>query len=154
MPRTFALEDKWIRLAVRHVRMGRKLQGKFPDGTTFHAYHAFECAVSAYIAARGRKVPPLDKKSGVPVNPKSDHKRKLVLFRHLTKTSDHSNGLFTLVSRYMTTILRNDTLYHNGQTNQFPFDLHRFPSSGLWIKEVSDFVAAVDQDIHDIHAGP
>ena len=28
------------------------------DGAVFHAYHAYECAISAFLAARGVSVPP------------------------------------------------------------------------------------------------
>lgn len=35
----------------------RLLRSGFADGAVFHAYHAYECAVSALIAAKGVPVP-------------------------------------------------------------------------------------------------
>ena len=49
---------KWFALAQRHRRMAeRLLRSGFADGAVFHAYHAYECVVSALIAAHGVPVP-------------------------------------------------------------------------------------------------
>ena len=154
MTRKYSLEDKWLRLAVRHLRICRSLANKFPDGTTFHAYHAFECAVSAFIAAHGRDVPPLDKKraSGGTPHPKSDHKRRISIFRKLTQPTDHSNSLFGRMAPYMTSELRNDSLYHDGTTNRFPYETHRFLGVSTWVSDVEQFIYAVSDDIKAIQA--
>ena len=44
---------KWFQLGVRHLGIASSLVGTFPDGSAFHTYHAFECAISAVIAAKG-----------------------------------------------------------------------------------------------------
>jgi len=50
---------KWYGLALRHLRMAsRLLDSGFADGATFHAYHAYECVLSSFIAAHGYLVPP------------------------------------------------------------------------------------------------
>ena len=58
-PSTPHPERKWYGLALRHLRIAsRLLRAGFPDAAYFNAYHAFECAVSAVIAAKGYQVPP------------------------------------------------------------------------------------------------
>jgi hypothetical protein len=50
---------KWFYLGLRHLRMAhRLLRSNVPDGAVFHAYHSFECILSALIAAKGYPVPP------------------------------------------------------------------------------------------------
>src|SRR5438270_9855049 len=50
---------KWYGLALRHLRMAsRLLRAGFADGAIFHTYHAYECVLSALIAAHGHPVPP------------------------------------------------------------------------------------------------
>lgn len=47
-------KDIWLRLADRHLRMARRLRdGRLYEGALFHTYHAFECVVSAGLAAHG-----------------------------------------------------------------------------------------------------
>lgn len=50
---------KWYGLALRHLRMAsRLLDSGFSDGAIFHAYHAYECVLSAFITAHNYPVPP------------------------------------------------------------------------------------------------
>lgn len=50
---------KWYGLALRHLRMAsRLLDSGFADGASFHAYHAYECVLSAFIAGHSYPVPP------------------------------------------------------------------------------------------------
>lgn len=59
---------KWYALALRHLRMAsRLLDSGFADGAVFHTYHAYECVLSAFIAANGLPVPP-DGKEQLPGN--------------------------------------------------------------------------------------
>ncbi len=54
-----AEKRKWYELALRHRRMSNHLVRRgFADGAVFHAYHAYECVLSALIAANGYAVPP------------------------------------------------------------------------------------------------
>lgn len=54
-----SVHRKWFYLGLRHLRMCRRLlKSGFPDGAVFHAYHGFECILSALIAAKGYPVPP------------------------------------------------------------------------------------------------
>ena len=47
-------KDVWLALADRHLGMALTLgTAGFHDGGFFHAYHAFECFISAGICARG-----------------------------------------------------------------------------------------------------
>jgi HEPN domain-containing protein len=53
------IKRKWYSLALRHLRIASRLLGAgFADGAYFHVYHAYECGVSAFIAAHGVPVPP------------------------------------------------------------------------------------------------
>ena len=50
---------KWFYLGLRHVRMAHRLRrASYLDGAVFHAYHGFECMLSALIAGKGYPVPP------------------------------------------------------------------------------------------------
>ncbi len=50
---------KWYGLTLRHLRMAsRLLDSGFPNGAIFHTCHAYECVLSAFIAAHGYPVPP------------------------------------------------------------------------------------------------
>lgn len=92
---------KWYGLALRHQRMAAVLlHAGFADGTVFHAYHAYECVLSAFIAAKGYPVPPegwttLRSPSGqtikayplnpVPIQDRSAHKARLIFFDQLAE---------------------------------------------------------------------
>src|SRR5947207_941429 len=54
-----AAKRAWYGLALRHLRMAALLlRSGYADGAAFHNYHAYECCLSALIAARGFDVPP------------------------------------------------------------------------------------------------
>lgn len=65
------IKRRWYALAQRHRRMAERLRRDgFTDGAVFYAYHAYECAISALIAARGLPVP-------------ASHSGRLALFERL-----------------------------------------------------------------------
>jgi hypothetical protein len=100
-------DRKWFYLGLRHLRMAhRLLKVGFADGAVFHAYHGFECLLSAVIAAKGYRVPPegwgtLQLPSGLSVqayrSPRgmirdhNAHKARIVLFDEL---ADHERAYF------------------------------------------------------------
>lgn len=52
-------EIRWAELADRHLEMYYALFDRgFFDGAMFHAYHAFECAISALLASYSIPIPP------------------------------------------------------------------------------------------------
>lgn len=100
---------RWYALAQRHRRMAeRLLRSGFADGAVFHAFHAYECTVSALIAARGIPVPP-------------NHARRFALFQALRSaaspyaTTQAGLDLFTVATR-------NASLYLDGRTGLPPAD--------------------------------
>lgn len=49
---------RWYGLAMRHIRIARRLAADgFADAALFHTIHAYECVLSALIAAKGWVVP-------------------------------------------------------------------------------------------------
>lgn len=106
---------RWLRLAVRHLRMSRRLlESGFADGAMFHTYHAYECALSTVIAASGYSVPPKgwvelsdpdDPKKTVRyyASPKghfkegSSHKARVVLFKQLADQAKPYYSTYVLI---------------------------------------------------------
>jgi len=148
-------DRKWYELSLRHLRMSSRLLEVFPDGSVFHTYHAFECAVAAVIAAKGWPIPP----QGSTViyaprrivyhgprgqlNEQSSHKAKLELFDQVADRTKPYYATFSTLKRYLTNPLRNDTLYYDSNNDLLPRQrFSRVQASGLyqqvrnWVKEV------------------
>ena len=48
----------YLRIAKRNLAMARLLHLRgYHEGSVFHAYHAFECVISAGIASQNRRIP-------------------------------------------------------------------------------------------------
>lgn len=100
---------KWYGLAQRHRRMAERLRrAGFADGTAFHAYHAFECTMSALIAARNLPVP-------------TSHGRRLALFAQVADPAKPYAATFARLFA-LTVQARNDALYYDEGTGQLPTD--------------------------------
>lgn len=130
---------RWYFLALRHRRICWRLNGMgFPDAAVFHAYHAYECAMSALIAARGYPVPPRGRVPN-PANPKGKtkvyqlplggthqdqgaHVARDVLFRQLADPSRQYMGIYRILRTFLAVTVRNDALYYDPQTGQLPQD--------------------------------
>jgi hypothetical protein len=149
---------KWYELTLRHLRMSlRLLRAGFPDGAYFHAYHAYECAVSALIAARGYNVPPEGKVKGkpgyypapaghIPAN-QSTHQIKLLMF---DKLADRSKPYFSIHSKlksFMPVNARMTALYYDATSNRMPHDIHKYTDALAAYHEVRIFAREVWKDI-------
>ncbi len=127
---------KWYGLALRHLRMSRRLvRLGFADGAAFHAYHAFECVLSTMIAARGYDVPPegwtrLLSPSGKIVHAypspnggitdKSAHKARIIFFRELSDRTKPYWATFNILSRILDVNARNNALYYDASRDLLP----------------------------------
>ncbi len=154
---------KWYGLALRHLRMARRLlQSGFVDGAVFHIYHGYECVLSAMIAANGYAVPPeglttIKSPAGKSVrfypSPSgriqelSAHKARLVFFSQL---ADNTKPYFVThgsLSRFLSTDLRNDALYYDVGRDRLPHEAYsRSLASGLFPR-VHQFARQVWRDI-------
>ena len=151
-------DRKWYGLSLRHLRMSlRLLRLGFPDGSCFHTYHAFECAVSALIAAKGFPVPPDGKTylggrtyyngpSGQIYEP-STHKIRLILFNELADKSKPYYASFTRLQRILTNPMRNDTLYYDFARDLLPAQRYGHPLALGYYNQVRRFVSEVRVEI-------
>jgi hypothetical protein len=158
------IKRKWYRLAKRHLRMAaRLLRDGFSDGAFFHSYHAFECAISAIIAAKNYPVPP-DGKRTIYAGPKrrkfqyypapsgqlkelSSHKVRFLLFDEL---ADHSKSYYTIyqtLSRILTKDERNDSLYYDHTTDRLPHEQFKHSQVEPFYTDVREFVREVWNEI-------
>lgn len=130
-----AEDREWYGLAIRHLRMAWRLdRDGFYDGAAFHTYHAFECFVSAFIAAKGYRVPP----DGVvhakgpsgkrqvhypsprgPIKEGSTHRARLLIFDSLADKTQGYYQDFASLKRFLSP-MRNDSLYYDSMLNQSP----------------------------------
>jgi hypothetical protein len=126
-----------MRLAIRHLRMSRLLlKSGFADGAMFHAYHAYECSLSAFIASSGYFVPPTgwteiedpqtkkviryySSPSGL-FKEGSAHKARAILFDKLADRTKPYYQTFTLLSPGLSVAIRNDTLYYDVKNQSLP----------------------------------
>jgi len=130
------IKRKWYGLALRHHRMAsRLLRRGFADGAAFHAYHAFECTLSAHIAASGYEVPPegwtrLHTPSGKTIRAypspgggiqdRSAHKARLVFFDQVADRTKPYFATYSILSRFLTVDARNDALYYDAPSDLLP----------------------------------
>lgn len=155
---------KWYGLALRHLRMAsRLLDSGFSDGAFFHTYHAYECVLSAFIAAHGYAVPPegwakLASPKGTKVighypSPKggiqdrSAHKARLIFFSELADTTKAYFIRQTSLSRYITPNDRMDSLYYDAIGNRLPYEIYNNSLASNLIPEVHMFAQEVWKEI-------
>lgn len=135
---TIAIREdrRWYYLALRHLRMAaRLLRSGFADGAVFHAYHAYESALSALIAAKGYPVPPegwgrLQLPSGRTIvayasplggiQDRSAHKARIVFFDQLADQTASYHAIHTRLRRILTIQDRLDALYYNAAKDHLP----------------------------------
>lgn len=147
---------KWYYLALRHLRMARRLQtAGFFDAAVFHTYHAFECLLSSLIAAKGFPVPPQGmviparghpgprgKVYYGPAGPLAEqgtHKLKILLFRQLREQEKAYSRTFALLSRSITVADRNDALYYDPVRDQLPEQRFSAEDASALLDRVSQF---------------
>jgi HEPN domain-containing protein len=151
-------KDRWMRLALRHLRMTAKLASKgLHDGACFHAYHAFECTASAFIAFKGSKVPPDGKRkkrvkgrglvSFYPCTPKdiensSTHTAKVKMFDQLADKTSLYYRQYVTMSRFSST-LRNDTLYYNTGLTKLPHEIFSKTDAEDMFRDALSFLTEV-----------
>lgn len=155
---------KWYGLALRHLRMAsRLLDSGFSDGTFFHTYHAYECVLSAFIAAHGYAVPPegwtkLTSPKGTKVighypSPKggiqerSAHKARLIFFSELADATKAYYIRQASFSRYITPDGRMDSLYYDAIGNRLPHEIYNHSLASNLIPEVNLFAREVWKEI-------
>lgn len=150
---------KWFGLALRHLRMAsRLLDSGFADGCVFHAYHAYECVLSALIAAKGYPVPPDGKTlmvsprgkkvfgypspQGIVPN-QGTHKARQIFFMELADMSKPYFARHSELSRYVTLDDRMDSLYYDTARDQLPHQVYNrdfaveiLPQIHLFAREV------------------
>jgi hypothetical protein len=149
---------KWYGLALRHCRIAlRLLRSGFPDGAVFHTYHAYECIVSAFIAAQGVAVPPVGwtkltdpitgrevyaypSPRGDPVKEGTAHKARLVFFRRLADSTTTYYAMYEQLSRFLTIDSRNDALYYDAVKDRLPHQTYNDMSFATeLLRDVRDF---------------
>jgi hypothetical protein len=122
-------------LVQRHQRMAYRLhRGGFPEGTVFHSYHAYECVLSALIAATGHPVPPAGRTkrqtrkgpvrwypspSGGFEDPGS-HKARILLFDELADRTKPYCAIHNRLKRFVTFQARLDVLHYDPSTGNVP----------------------------------
>ena len=125
---------KWYALAQRHRRMAERLFGSgFVDGTVFHAYHAYECALSALIAAHGVPVP-------------ASHVGRFALFGRLSDPTK-PYALTQPHLRPLTVQARNRSLYYDEATDRLPTDHFSTAFAEQILSLVHQFCREVWQEI-------
>lgn len=102
----------------------RMLRSGFQDGALFHAFHAYECAISVLIGGYGLPVP-------------TDHARRFMLLNRLLSLESPHAETNAILLAVLTVQTRSKSLYFDEGTNQLPTD--RFDR---------DFVARVLPIVH------
>lgn len=159
-----ALEDrKWYYLGLRHLRMShRLLRSGFADGAVFHAYHRFECMLSAVIAANGYPVPPrgwtslrlpqgktvqaYPSPSGV-IEEHNAHRARFILFEEL---ADHSKPHYASYLELRALLGYQDpldSLYYQPSLNKLPEDQYLAPLAADLVQAVTRFALSVRAEI-------
>src|SRR5690242_6414332 len=154
---------KWYGLALRHLRMAsRLLNSGFADGAIFHAYHAYECVVSAFIAANNYPVPPEgwtkltsptkkpvshypSPKGGIEVN--SAHKARLLFFKELADPTKRYYTRYTILSRSIRLSDRMDSLHYHAKLDRLPHEAYNHSFADSIIHEVLSFAHEVWKEI-------
>lgn len=155
---------KWYSLALRHLRMAsRLLDSGFADGATFHIYHAYECVLSAFIAAHGYPVPPEGwtaltsptgkiirayPSPGGGIQDKSAHKARLMFFIDLADVTKLYYTHHRTLGRYLTLGVRMDALYYDANADRLPHEVYNRSFAFDLLPEVHLFAQKVWKEIH------
>ena len=135
------------------------LKAGFADGSVFHAYHAYECALSSLVAANGYEVPPnglvtgpspstgrqvrlYPGPNGAIVEP-SAHRLRMVLFGQLQDLTQPYAATFAVLSRFMTVDFRNNALYYDTANDRLPAQVYSTPFAGSLLPQVRQFARDV-----------
>jgi len=154
---------KWYALSLRHLRMAsRLLDSGFADGAVFHTYHAYECVLSAFIAAKGHPVPP-DGRLQLPGNRRiygyrsardeetfhqgGTHKIRQILFGELANQSKPYYAKYQALSRYISLDDRMDSLYYDTRHDRLPQEIYNSSFAVGVITEVRLFAREVWKEI-------
>lgn len=136
----------------------RLLRDGFADGAVFHAYHAYECVLSAFIAANGYPVPPegwtsLRLPSGKTVraytsphgaiHDRSAHKARIVFFDQLTDPTKPYHATHLRLRRIITLQDRNDALYYDPNSNRLPHERYQPAFAAGLLPVVAQFAREV-----------
>jgi hypothetical protein len=154
---------KWYGLALRHLRMAsRLLDSGFSDGAIFHTYHAYECVLSAFIAAHNYPVPPEgwtklaspSRKSVLAypspkggIQDRSAHKARLMFFVELADTTKTYATIHSTLCRYLTLDVRMDSLYYDASLDRLPHQTYGHPFAISLIPQVHLFAHEVWKEI-------
>lgn len=152
---------KWFGLVLRHRRIARVLlRAGYADGAVFHAYHAYECVLSAYIAAKGFHVPPEGQTKirdpsgkwirvysppGEPIRELNAHKARIVFFNQLADHTEPHYAAHQQLSRILTYQDRLTSLYYDAPTDRLPYE--RYDASFA-----RGLLSAVDQFARDVRS--
>ncbi len=111
----------------------RLYRSNYFDGAVFHGYHAFECVVSAFIAARGVRVPP-------------NHRERIIRF---TQNIDHTQPYATEYVNldFLTLAVRNQSLYYDEATNVMPPDRYDAIFTDYLLSAIDRFARAVWREL-------
>lgn len=138
------------------------LRAGFADGSVFHAYHAYECALSSLIAAKRYPVPPAgwtrlrlpsgrtieaypSPRGGIP--DRSAHKARIVFFDQLADRTRPYYTTHTRLRRFLTVQDRLGALYYDAVTDRLPEQRYRAAFATGLLTEVHRFVREVRVEI-------
>lgn len=136
----------------------RLLSDGFADGAVFHAYHAYECVLSAFIAAKGYPVPPegwtsLRLPSGKTVKAyqlphgmiqdRSAHKARIVFFDQLADPTKPYHATHQRLRRIITLQDRNDALYYDPSSDRLPHEQFQSAFANGLLPVVAQFARGV-----------
>lgn len=159
-----APEDrKWYYLGLRHMRISnRLLRSGFADGAVFHAYHCFECLLSAVIAANGYPVPPrgwtslrlpegrivqaYPSPSGM-IEERNAHKARIILFEELAGHSKPHFASYLNLGIFLKSKDRLDSLYYQPSLNLLPEELYSASFAAELLRALNRFASNVRTDI-------
>lgn len=156
-------DRKWYGLALRHRRMASVLlRAGFADGAVFHAYHAYECVLSAFIAAKGYPVPPEGwttlrsplgrtikayPSAAAPIQDRSAHKARLIFFDQLADQTKSYYKIFVQLSRFITHLDRQGALYYDVKVDRLPHEQYNASFAHLLLPVVDQFIQDVRPEI-------
>ncbi len=138
------------------------LRAGLADTAVFHAYHAYECVLGAFIAGHGYAVPPegwtkLVSPAGKTIQAypspsggiqdKTAHKARIVFFHELGDRTKPYFATHAILVRFMTLGDRMDSLYYNAQRGQLPHQRYSIAFAGGLLPDVLTFARQVWQEI-------
>jgi hypothetical protein len=134
----------------------------FADGAVFHAYHAYECVLSAMIAAHGFPVPPAGRtrlpgpggrtimgypSPGGGIVDSSGHRARIFLFDELADRARPYFATHGLLSRFLTPEDRMDSLYYDATFDQMPSEKYSHSHASGLLPTVHQFAREVWREI-------